>query len=417
MKFKIIALLSIFVSSSAFAEATLSDTEKVINMELTKDRPINPEDVQETLNIHPADDETEAEIQARNLTDEDLRHPEIIEDFHVEPAEEIKQVEIETGSISDPTNYPAFEAHMFTLDFKNPRIPVNEIMDGGIVVDEVPALVNPLFLSIQESLEYLQFSDKDYMAVIEINGDARAYPLSILNWHQGVNDVVGGQPVFVAYDPLSGNIMAMDRRVASEKETTFGVTGQVYNSASLYYDRATKSIWSAYANKAVTGALSNTKMKRYEAVLTTWKSFKEVYPNGIVLDIMDTGYERNYKQNPYGNYALNNKVLFDIPFRNKAFPRKEYMVGVHMYKNSRRTEVAIPVNMLLNYKNGKVDLVFDQVEGFGHNPMPLTFEVKEPYGTIAVYSADKDIIVDIFYGYWFVWSANNPNTRVITELD
>tara|TARA_R110000868_G_scaffold218576_2_gene469118 strand:+ start:51435 stop:52760 length:1326 start_codon:yes stop_codon:yes gene_type:complete len=428
MKLHILSLWALLLSSSAFAGddmAMAEDTaqaqdevvaEKLIDMELNKDKGIKGDST--VVSIHLADDETDAELEARakrELEDMAFDKADIIDAVHTEK-EDVAKLKVEIGADHDPVNYPKFMASVLTLDFSDPRVPLERIVDGGVVVDEIPTLVNPLLIPIKEAQDYMHYSDNEYMAVIEINGDARAYPLRVLNWHQGVNEVIGGQPVFVSYDPLSGSVFAMDRRVAGEKETTFGVTGQVYNNTSLYYDRATKSVWSAYANKAITGALAGKKMKKYEAVLTTWKSYKETYPQGMVIDMMHTGYERNYRQNPYGDYAKTNKILFPAEITNNAFALKEHVVGIRAYKGGKSMQVAIPVNMLLESKHPVVNLGFSLVHVAGQQQIPLTFKVSKPYGKIEVTSADKDVVLETLTGFWLAWHANNPNTRVITTL-
>lgn len=388
-------------------------TESVIDLELKKTQ-VEEKGNSLVTQVRPASatipPETPIEVEQADIIDDDR-------DVEAELAERVKEIKIETGADHDPSNYPKFVASMITLDFEHNLIPIEKIVNGGVVVDEIPTLVNPLLIPISEAEEYLDFTDNEYMAVVEINGAARAYPLRILNWHQGVNDDVGGQPIFVSYDPVSGNIIAIDRRVAGEKPTTFGVTGQVYNSASLYYDRATKSLWSAFLNKAVTGELSGQKMQNYKAVLTTWKSFKETYPEGQVLDIMNTGYDRNYRQNPYGDYAKTDQMLFPVAYPADILPRKEYVVGVKIFKEDRVISVAVPVNLLLEQDKEEVTLAFAQADGYDVFNIPVTFKIKKPFGYIEVESTDDEVILEKHLGFWFVWSAFNPTTRVITTLD
>jgi hypothetical protein len=404
----------LLIASSAFASSDdLAVTEKIIDMELNQPQVEEKgsalvTSIRASSATIPA--ETALEVEQADIIDATSTEK-------VDIAERKRQIKVEIGSDHDPINYPKFLASIFTLDFDHALVPIEKIIDGGVVVDEIPTLTNPLMISLREAEEYLDFTDDEYMAVVEINGAARAYPLRILNWHQGVNDDVGGQPIFVAYDPLSGNIIAIDRRVVGVKPTTFGVTGQVYHSASLYYDRATKSIWAPFENKAVTGELSGQKMATYQSVLTTYKSFKETYPEGKILDIMHTGYDRNYRQNPYGDYAKNKQMLFPVAYPADILPRKEYVVGVRIFKDDKVMSVAVPVNLLLEQDKQKVTLAFKQVDGMDVFNIPITFQVREPFGNIEVQSNDEDVYLEKTLGFWFVWSAYNPKTRVITSLD
>jgi len=64
-----------------------------------------------------------------------------------------------------------------------------EIVWGGVAVDGIPALDNPAMIPVSEA-SYLNADDPVFG--VEINGDTRAYPLRIANWHEMINDVVGG---------------------------------------------------------------------------------------------------------------------------------------------------------------------------------------------------------------------------------
>jgi len=73
---------------------------------------------------------------------------------------------------------------------------------GRVIIDGIPALDNPA-MTAASTANYLNPDDPVFG--VEINGDARAYPLRIANWHEMVNDVVGGVPVSLAYCTLCGS--------------------------------------------------------------------------------------------------------------------------------------------------------------------------------------------------------------------
>jgi Protein of unknown function (DUF3179) len=89
---------------------------------------------------------------------------------------------------------------------------------------------------------------------------AHAYPLSILVWHEVVNDSVGGQPVVVTYCPLCGTGMVFDRR-AGARTLTFGVSGLLYQSDVLLYDHQTQGLWSQVMSRAITGHMSGKDLR------------------------------------------------------------------------------------------------------------------------------------------------------------
>ena len=79
------------------------------------------------------------------------------------------------------------------------------------------------------------------MLALEIDGDARAYPVQILIWHEIVNDTVGGVPVAVTYCPLCNSAVAYDRRLDG-RVLEFGTSGLLWNSALVMYDRQTETL-------------------------------------------------------------------------------------------------------------------------------------------------------------------------------
>jgi hypothetical protein len=92
----------------------------------------------------------------------------------------------------------ALQGHSFhsTWDFEKHSIPVNEIMSGGPPKDGIPALTNPKYVSARKA-SFLRKDDQVIGAVI--NGEARAYPLKIMSWHELVNDSVGDLPILVSW--------------------------------------------------------------------------------------------------------------------------------------------------------------------------------------------------------------------------
>ncbi len=89
---------------------------------------------------------------------------------------------------------PAFENFLYPgVPY---RIRIEEIVWGGVRKDGIPALTNPKHIQPAEAT-YL--TPHELVFGVSINGDHRAYPLRILDWHEMFNDVVGGKPVTLSY--------------------------------------------------------------------------------------------------------------------------------------------------------------------------------------------------------------------------
>ena len=193
--------------------------------------------------------------------------------------------------------------------FPAPTIDTNELMRGQ-VPDGIPALDNPQFVSVEEADAYLE--DGESVVVLEIAGDARAYPVQILIWHEIVNDVVGNVPVAITYCPLCNSAVTYERTVQGEI-TTFGTSGLLFNSALVMYDRLTESLWTHYNGEAIAGAAGGEILNPLSSPLLGWAEFKAEFPDGLVLDRDATGYARSYGVNPYSGY--DNPTGFPFLFR------------------------------------------------------------------------------------------------------
>jgi hypothetical protein len=202
-------------------------------------------------------------------------------------------------------------------------IPFAEVRDGGPGKDGIPAIDNPRFISVSQ-VDFL--NDNDLVLGFADGNEVRAYPHKILDWHEIVNDDTPSHSIGVIYCPLTGTGIGWDRMFGDNK-TTFGVSGLLYNSNIIPYDRATDSNWSQLLLKSVNGDLKGTQPVVYNLVETTWKTWKTMYPNSKVLSL-NTGYNRNYGNYPYGLYKTNGTLLFPISNSDSRVSLKERVLAV-----------------------------------------------------------------------------------------
>lgn len=202
-------------------------------------------------------------------------------------------------------------------------IPKDEVRDGGPGRDGIPALANQTFINAQEAT-YL--SDNDLVLGFVDENEARAYPHPILDWHEIINDDTENHSIAVVYCPLTGTGIGWDRVLNSEK-TTFGVSGLLYNSNIIPYDRKTNSNWSQLLLKSVNGELAGATPKIYNLMETTWKTWKEMFPSTKVVS-KNTGHSRNYGNYPYGSYKTNNSLLFPVSNTDSRLHSKERVLVI-----------------------------------------------------------------------------------------
>ena len=203
----------------------------------------------------------------------------------------------------------------FHPDQPQPLIDLSEIR-GVVPPDAIPALEDPAFEPAAE-VEWLAAVEP--VLALEVNGEARAYPLRIMTWHELVNGTVGGVPVTVSYCPLCNSAIAYDRRVG-DRILDFGTSGALLNSSLVMYDRQTESLWSHYTGQAVVGHLVGAELDLIPVQTVSFEAFLASHPDGHVLSL-DTGHFRRYGQNPYESYDSNNRpFLFSGPTDDRLEP-------------------------------------------------------------------------------------------------
>jgi len=180
---------------------------------------------------------------------------------------------------------------------EEPSIDLSQIIDV-VPRDAIPAIDEPVFQQVSE-VDWL--SGQEPVISLQLDGEAKAYPLQIMTWHEIVNDDIDNTAVAVTFCPLCNTAIVFKRPEVDGSFTTFGTSGSLYNSNLLMYDRATESLWPQATGEAVKGPLSGQQLERIPAQIVAWEDFKNVFPQGQVLS-RDTGYERSYGSNPYPGY-------------------------------------------------------------------------------------------------------------------
>lgn len=286
------------------------------------------------------------------------------------------------------------------FDLRNPRIPLDEIQSGGPPKDGIPALTNPRSVPLAEA-ENAFLKKSDRVLGLAIDGHARAYPIKILNWHEIVNDNLGGRPVVVTFCPLCGTGMVFDGEIG-HRRFTFGVSGLLYQSDLLLYDRQTESLWSQIKGEAVTGEIAGTKLKLLPSVQTTWAEWKKKYPNSLVLSTQ-TGHNRDYERDPYADYYESPTTMFRVNNQNSAYHPKEKIIGVEIAGIAK----AYPFSELAKTK----PLVKDTING-----IPVTVRFDKQSQTAIIQDKNGQELATIV-GFWFAWIAFHPETEIFRAAD
>ena len=291
-------------------------------------------------------------------------------------------------------------------------VPEDEIRAGGPPKDGIPSLTDPKMIGVSE-MEKMNPDDR--IITVEFHGEARAYPIRILNFHEAVNDTVGGRPILVTYCPLCDSALVFDRRIGGE-EREFGISGLLYNSNVLLYDRQSssneESLWSQMLMKAVCGpaAEKGLELELLPSGMATWGQWSAANPTATVLSF-DTKHSRNYTGNPYTRYFETDHLMFPADVEEEALdglPRKEFTVIVEAgeqlkgYPLSRLKEAA-----------GE-DLVYEDMVG----GVPVRLTITDPeQGTVDVEAAEEgQERPSVAYAFWFVFRAMHPDAAYLENV-
>ncbi|MGE0559397.1 MAG: DUF3179 domain-containing protein [Burkholderiales bacterium] len=227
-------------------------------------------------------------------------------------------------SVSAQAN-PAWKAEWPRTDFSRHTVNLDEIMSGGPPKDGIPPIDRPRFISPPDAARWLD--PREPVIVFEHRGDARAYPLQILMFHEIVNDTVAGAPVAITFCPLCNASIVFDRNV---RGTTldFGTTGKLRKSDLVMYDRQTESWWQQFTGKGIVGHHSGVTLNQLPSAISAFADFRSAYPRGKVLS-RETGHDRPYGRNPYRGYDRigDQPFLFKDPV-DPRLPAMERVLGV-----------------------------------------------------------------------------------------
>ena len=206
-------------------------------------------------------------------------------------------------------------------DFDRRIVDLSEIMSGGPPRDGIPAVDLPRYVSTEVAAEWLD-PDEPVIAV-ESGGEARAYPLQILIWHEIANDVLGGTPISVTFCPLCNSAIVFDRRLDGAV-LDFGTTGRLRRSDLVMYDRQTETWWQQLTGAGIIGEHAGRELVRLPAAVVAWNDFHTGYPDATVLS-RETGHARPYGSNPYSGYDSATRPFL---FRGTPDPRLPAMERV-----------------------------------------------------------------------------------------
>ncbi len=335
----------------------------------------------------------------------------------------------------------------WNTDWKRHTIPYDELVPV-LRRDDIRSLDEPTFQSLEDAAGWL--TESDPVMVVELEDEARAYPLRILTAHEIVNDKIGDIPVLITYCPLCNSALVFDARLDGH-ELAFGTSGWLRNSDLVMYDRTTDSLWQQFTGEGIVGEYAGEQLTFLASSLVSFADFRTGFPKGQVLS-NNTGFPFPYNSRSYSGYDTSGQdpfLFFDVP--DDRLWVMERVVSVSL----DNTDIAYPVSILaemgvINDNQDGQDLVLFYTPGTTSaffNPITNEFDdvgatgIFDPNlnGEMLTFSlAGEDIqddqtgstwnilgqatdgplagesLIPILHGdhFWFSWAAFKPDTLI-----
>jgi peroxiredoxin len=281
--------------------------------------------------------------------------------------------------------------------------------------DAIPALTDP---KTQKAEDAAWLPDDARVVEVVVGGDVLGVPLRVLDWHEIVNTTVGGEPIAVTYCPLCDSATVFSRRVTpkavagaaedgsgskpSPVVLEFGVSGALYNSNVLIYDRKDKGLWSQLGMHAVSGPLAGTALEVLPVEVVSFAAFKKAHGGADAKIVSnETGHGRDYSRSPYESYFKDEKLMVPVAGVGDALPRKTLGVGIAVGEGDAARAWFVPVGAIGDART-----------------------VTTPAGDVVLAKSDAGVVVTsapkgvrTAQTFYYSWSAFYPKTTVVTQAE
>ena len=311
----------------------------------------------------------------------------------------------------------AYRAEFPGTDFDKRSIELSEIVTDGPIRDSIPPIDKPKFMSVADAGHIGAFEP---VVSVTIDGDARAYPLRILLWHEIVNDVVGGVPILVSYCPLCNSGVVFDRRLAGlpggrpgGRLLSFGNTGRIRHYDMVMYDHETESWWQQFLGEAIVGELVGQRLKAIPSRLESMGRFRARAPKGKLL-LPDDRKARAYGTSPYvdferGSPAFPYKLPEGVRMLDRVVVVGDEAWTLRLVRRRRRIEAG---DLVLTWEAGQNSIHDAKIIAFGRDVGNVVVQRREggPGGK-------EGKLVDAVYdmAFAFAFRAFRPEGRLYTK--
>ena len=297
---------------------------------------------------------------------------------------------------SRPAASRAAEPHN-GFDLSNASVPKGKIMAGGPRRDAIRSVDEPEFADPEAARHWV--APDNTVIGLQVGDVSHAYPVHLLEYHQIVNDELAGVPVVVTYDPLTGVPLAHERKVAG-RTLVFGVSGLVYQSNFLLYDRETESLWLQWSGQAIAGPMVGKRLARLRVGQQPYTAWLQGHPDSLVL-ARPMLKQIDYRYSPYSAYWGSEKIPFAVDAVDPTYHPKEVVVGLRADGKSR-----VYLGSVMRGAGGRV------VDDFAGHKVRIAYDTET-----ATFSWQIPEDIEVTEAYWFAWKTFQPDTEVWQSIE
>jgi hypothetical protein len=284
-------------------------------------------------------------------------------------------------------------AETFAFDESSKKtVALADLQQGCAARDCIPSIDAPKYISAQEA----QLSDDDIVVTLSYAGEYRAYPTRILDHHEIVNDTIAGTPLAITWCPLCGSAVGIHREVG-DQVTEFGVSGVLYNSDLVLYDRATETLWDQIEAKGIVGPMTGEKLRLIPVSMTQWGRWRQAHPDTLVLST-DTGFEEDYSADHYAEYRDSTRLYMPVSNSDDRLHPKTVVYGFELESGS----IAFDAALL------KEDM------SYSHEMDGEIWElIASDDGAVTLRGPGLESVYSPIRVFWFAWYTFHPQTGLV----
>jgi len=271
-------------------------------------------------------------------------------------------------------------------------VALDDLHQGCPARDCIPSIDAPNYVPAEDAGHV---ADDDMVIALSLHGESRAWPARILDRHEIVNDTIGGVPIAITWCPLCGSAVGIEREVDGEV-TEFGVSGVLYNSDLVFYDRNSNTLWDQIEARGIVGPKTGKQLRLVPVTMTTWSRWRKAHPETLMLSA-DTGFDRDYSADPYARYRGSAGLMFPVSAEDDRIHPKSVVYGFDVD------------GMRIAYAHALLEQNGSHVGELGELELTATL------------NGDGSVTLDDQHGkryigtrlFWFAWYTFHPDTEFV----